>query len=233
MRLLVVEDEPELGALLLAHLSRAGLAADRAPTLADAEALLSTCTFDLIVLDRRLPDGSGVDLIKRLRARGVGTPMIMLTAADSIAERVEGLAAGADDYMVKPFAMEELVARIRAALRRPGAALGVELRLGNICFNSQTREVSVAGAPLVLARRELAALESLMRADGRVVTRDALEEAIYTLDDERQSNALESNVSRLRRHLEAAGADVAVRVVRGIGYRLERAQAGMTGERVA
>lgn len=222
MRLLVVEDEPDLGSLLQGNLGRAGMAADLAPSLADAEALLGTCAYDLIVLDRRLPDGSGIELIRRLRTRGSAVPVIMLTAADSIAERVEGLSAGADDYVVKPFAIEELVARIRAALRRPGASLGVELTQGNVVFNTQTREVRIAGAPAVLARRELAALESLMRADGRVVTRDALEDAIYSLDDERQSNAMESNLSRLRRHLEAAGADIMVRVVRGIGYRLER-----------
>ncbi len=221
MRILMVEDEPELGVLLQANLGRAGLAVDLAPNLADAQALLDTCPYDLILLDRRLPDGSGLDFLKRLRARGVQTPVIMLTAADAIAERVEGLSAGADDYVVKPFAQEELVARIRATLRRPGSALGVTLASGNVVFNTQTRTVSIAGKPVLLARRELAGLETLMRADGRVVTRDALEDAIYALDEDRQSNVLESNLSRLRRRLEAEGADIAIRVVRGIGYRIE------------
>jgi DNA-binding response OmpR family regulator len=220
LRLLLVEDEPDLGKLLQQKLEHSGFAADLATNLADADACLSTNQYDLIVLDRRLPDGTGLDLLRRLRAGTNYTPVILLTAADAIPDRVEGLAAGADDYIVKPFALEELVARIRNVLRRPGSALGVTLNTGNIVFNTQTREVGIAGRPVILPRRELGILECLMRAAGRVVTRDTLEAALYGQDDDRQSNVVESHVSRLRRHLESEGADHVIRVVRGVGYRL-------------
>lgn len=225
MRLLAVEDEPELGRLLLDNLARAGLATDLAPCLGDAEALLGTCAYDLILLDVRLPDGSGLDFLRRLRARRNETPIILLTAADSLEDRVRGLSEGADDYVTKPFAIEELVARIRVVLRRPGRALGLTLDMGQVGFNTVTREVTVAGQPLTLARRELAALEVLMRADGRVVTRQSLEDAMYALEEDRQSNVLESTLSRLRRRLEASEAGLAIRVVRGVGYRLAQDRA--------
>ena len=221
MRLLLIEDEPDLGRLLQHNLGRNGFAVDLAPSLADARAYLATCQYDLLVLDRRLPDGEGMELLLQLRARANQVPVIMLTAADSIPDRVEGLGAGADDYIVKPFALEELVARIRAALRRPGAALGTVLTVGNLAFNTQTREVSIAGRPAALPRRELSLLETLMRAGGRVVTRDTLDSALYGLEEDRQSNVLESQVSRLRRSLETEGADATIRVARGIGYRLD------------
>lgn len=220
MRLLAVEDEPDLGHLLLDNLARAGLATDLAPCLEDAEALIATCAYDLILLDVRLPDGSGLDFLRRLRARRNETPIILLTAADSVENRVRGLTEGADDYVTKPFALEELIARIRVVLRRPGRALGLTLETARVGFNTVTREVTIAGRPITLARRELAALEVLMRADGRVATRHTLEEAMYGLEEDRQSNVLESTLSRLRRRLEAERAGIAIRVVRGVGYRL-------------
>jgi DNA-binding response OmpR family regulator len=220
MRILAVEDEPELARLLLVNLSRMGFATDHAACVEDAHALLDTCSYDLVLLDVRLPDGSGVDLLRQMRARRQEVPVILLPAADSVDDRVAGLGAGADDYVTKPFALEELVARMRAVLRRPGRALSLTLTAGNICFNSVTREVCVGDRHVALARRELAALESLMRADGRVVTREALEEAIYGLEEDRQSNVLESTLSRLRRRLEAEGAKVGIRVMRGVGYRI-------------
>jgi len=229
LRLLLIEDEPDLGQLLHHNLGRSGFAADLAPNLADARAYLSTCQYDLLIVDRRLPDGEGMDLLRELRARSNQVPVIMLTAADAIHDRVAGLGAGADDYIVKPFALEELVARIRAALRRPGAALGMQLTSGNIAFNTQTREVTISGHAASLPRRELSLLESLMRAGGRIVTRDVLEAALYGLEEDRQSNVLESHVSRLRRSLEAAGADATIRVARGIGYRMDPGNAAAGG----
>ena len=230
MRLLLIEDEPELGRLLHHNLSRNGFAADLAQTLADARAFLATCRYDLLVLDRRLPDGQGIDLLRELRGQANHVPVIMLTAADAIQDRVEGLGAGADDYVVKPFALEELVARIQAALRRPGAALGTLLTAGNVAFVTHTREVTIAGRAAALPRRELTLLESLMRAAGRVVPRDALESALYGLEEDRQSNVLESQVSRLRRSLEAEGADATIRVARGIGYRLDELAPASSGD---
>ena len=225
MRLLAVEDDLELGRLLVANLGRAGFAVDLAALFEDACALLLTCAYDLILLDLRLPDGSGLDLLRRLRAERNGTPVIVLSAADTLEDRLAGLRAGADDYIVKPFAEEELVARIGAVLRRPGNMLSLALTLGNVAFNCATREVAIAGRAIALARRELASLEVLMRANGRVVTREALEEAIYALDDERQSNVLESNISRLRRRLQGEGANIGIRVIRGVGYRIDTAPA--------
>jgi DNA-binding response OmpR family regulator len=220
MRLLAIEDEPELGQLLVANLGRAGFAVDLAGSMGDARDLLRTCQYDLILLDLRLPDGSGLDLLRRLRADRTETPVIILSAADALEDRIAGLHEGADDYLVKPFAVEELVARISAVLRRQGAALGVAFAIGNVVFKPVSREVEIDGRPVALPRRELASLEAMMRANGRVVTRDALEESIYALEDDRQSNVLESNISRLRRRLEAEGATIGIRVVRGVGYRL-------------
>ena len=221
MRLLAIEDEPDLGRLLTANLGQLGLAVDLAATLEDGAALLAACEYDMILLDLRLPDGSGLDLLKRLRAGRKDIPVIVLSAADSVENRVNGLREGADDYVVKPFAIEELAARIGAVLRRPGRTLGINLQMGNISLHSVSREVEVEGRAVVLPRRELAALEALMRADGRVVTREGLEDAVYSLEDDRQSNVLESSLSRLRRRLEAEGATIGIRVVRGVGYRIE------------
>lgn len=224
MRLLAVEDEPRLGENIVSNLTREGFAVDLAPTIADAEDYVSTNSYDLILLDLWLPDGSGLDYLRKLRRNRIAIPIIILSAADTVDDRVLGLTEGADDYIVKPFALPELVARIRVALRRPGAALGLELRIGNVTFNTATSSVSVDDHPLVVPRRELSILESLMRASGRVVTKHALEASAYALEDDRQSNVLESHVSRLRRRLEAADARVDIRVVRGVGYRLDEAK---------
>lgn len=225
MRLLAIEDEPELGALLVANLGRQGLAVDLAATLEDGLALVATCGYDLILLDLRLPDGNGLDLLRRLRATRVEIPVIVLSAADSVEDRVAGLCGGADDYVVKPFAIEELTARIGAVLRRPGRTLGLTLQSGNVGFNSVSREVVIDGRGIALPRRELATLEALMRADGRVVTREMLEDTVYALEDDRQSNVLESTISRLRRRLETEQASISIRAVRGVGYRIERLDA--------
>ncbi len=223
MRLLAIEDEPELGRLLTSNLGRLGLAVDLAGSLADGRSLLATCSYDLILLDLRLPDGSGLDLLRQLRAARNETPVIVVSAADAVEDRVTGLHEGADDYIVKPFAIEELAARIRVVLRRPGRALGTTLESGNVTFQTISRTVEIAGRGVVLPRRELGILEALMRADGRVVTREGLEEAVYSLEDERQSNVLESSISRLRKRLQSEGATIGIRVVRGVGYRISEA----------
>ncbi len=220
MRLLAVEDEVELAALLKANLARHGFAADSAGSLSEAETCLKSAHYDAVLLDRRLPDGDGLQLLRSLRAAGNNVPVISITARDSIEDRVAGLNAGADDYIVKPFALEELVARINAVLRRPGGALGLMLAVDSITFNTATREVRIAGRDVVLPRRELAVLEMMMRAAGRVVTRDKILEGLYGFDDEPTSNAVDANISRLRRHLKEAGSDVQIQVIRGVGYLL-------------
>jgi DNA-binding response OmpR family regulator len=223
MRVLAIEDDPELGRILVESLGDLGFAVDLAASLEDGGALLAACGYSIVLLDLSLPDGSGLRFLHGLREQGSEIPVIVLSAADSVGDRVAGFFEGADDYLGKPFAAEELAARMRAILRRAGRALSLSLRLGDVAFNSISRQVEVAGRSVALPRRELMALETLMRAEGRVVTHEALEEAIYALDDARESNVLESCISRLRRRLDAAGSTVAVRVMRGLGYRLEAA----------
>jgi DNA-binding response OmpR family regulator len=227
MRLLLIEDEPDLSQLISGNLSRAGFAVDTAASLDEAHAAVKTMRYDVMLLDLRLPDGDGLELLKSLRSRGDATPVIVLTARDAVADRVHGLNAGADDYLVKPFAIEELVARINAILRRPNEALGLRLRTSNLEFDTAHREAFVDGHAVQLPRREVGLLELLLRRAGRVVTRDALQDALYGGGDEIESNAVDANLSRLRKRLSESGAKVRIRAVRGVGYLIqESADAG-------
>lgn len=218
MRLLLIEDEAELSKLISGNLSRAGFAVDSATSLDEAHAAVKSMRYAAILLDLRLPDGDGLDFLKSLRGGGDGTPVIALTARDAVVDRVRGLNAGADDYLVKPFAMEELVARVNALLRRPNEALDLRLRVSNLEFDTAHREVLVDGQPLQLPRRELGLLELLLRRAGRVVTRDALQDALYSEGEEIESNAVDANLSRLRKRLSESGAQIRIRAVRGVGY---------------
>ena len=173
----------------------------------------------LAILDLGLPDGDGLSLLPTLRDQG-RMPVIILTARDQLADRVAGLDSGADDYVVKPVDMPELVARCRAVLRRPGDRSAATLRLGPLELDSVTRSASMHGKPVSLGRREITVLECLMRSSGRVVTRQALENAVYGFDDEVGPNALEASVSRLRRALDAAGCPTPIVTVRGLGWML-------------
>ncbi|MEP9366299.1 response regulator transcription factor [Xanthobacter sp. VNH20] len=223
MRLLLIEDEPEMASALAANFGRHGILLDHVANLADAEAALADHCHDALLLDRRLPDGDGLTLLARLRGglQGEGhIPVIVLTAQGDLSDRVAGLDAGADDYLAKPFAMEELLARLRAVLRRPSGLAARLTQAGRLAFDPEHREASVAGEVLDLPRRELLVLEALMRRPGRTVMREALVEAIYGFEDEVQSNALDAHISRLRRKLEAAGAGVEIHGIRGVGYLL-------------
>lgn len=226
MRILVVEDEPEIASLLRTALERQDIVVDHAVQLADAEEAARGGVHDAIILDRRLPDGDGLTLVPRLRALGVAIPVIMLTARRDLPERVEGLNCGADDYLTKPFALEELLARLRTVLRRAtglGLGLGVdEVRFGTLTFNLHHRAASVADSPVHLSRRELLVLETLIRRGGRTVSRAVLEDAVYGFQEEIQPNAIDPHVSRLRRKLTEAGAEVEIRSVRGVGYLLRQ-----------
>lgn len=220
MRLLIIEDVERLAEFMRTGLRREGFAVDACGTLEEAEAALAGVRYDTVVLDLMLPDGSGIELLKRLRARGDTTPVIVVTARERVADRVAGLNAGADDYLVKPFALDELVARIRALLRRPGAALGVVLRAGNVALDTTTREASVAGAKLALSRREARLLELLLRRVDHVVPKEVLEEKLAGFDEEITPNAVEVLVHRLRKRLSDSGADLAIHTLRGLGYLL-------------
>jgi DNA-binding response OmpR family regulator len=194
---------------------------DHAPTLAEAEEAISADVHAAVLLDRQLPDGDGLTLIPKLRARADGVPIIVLTARGELADRVAGLDCGADDYLAKPFAVEELLARLRAVLRRPAGLHPDIIHAGRLAFDFGHREASIDGAPLELPRRELLVLEALVRRMGRTVLRSALEEAVYSFDDEIQSNALDTHVSRLRRKLSEADARVEIHGIRGVGYLLK------------
>ncbi|MDA9523145.1 transcriptional regulator [Bradyrhizobium sp. CCBAU 11434] len=222
MRILLVEDEVEMAGALSSALKRYDMVVDHAPTLADAEEAISAEVHAAVLLDRQLPDGDGLTLIPKLRARADGVPIIVLTARGELADRIAGLDSGADDYLAKPFAVEELLARLRAVLRRPAGLSPDVIRAGRIVFDTGHREASIDGQPFELPRRELLVLEALIRRIGRTVLRSALEEAVYTFDDEIQSNALDTHVSRLRRKLAEADAGVEIHGIRGVGYLLKK-----------
>jgi DNA-binding response OmpR family regulator len=221
MRILLVEDEPELSLLTREALVRAGFAVDAAGDVAEAESHLGVASYDVLVLDLGLPDADGLTLLGRLRRRAEHLPVLILTARDGLDERVAGLDAGADDYLVKPFHMPELISRIRALLRRPNALNAALLEAGNLAFDPIGRTGAVDGEPLRLTAREAALLELLLRRAGRVVTRGAIEEGLYSFDNPLGSNAVEVLVHRLRRKLAEAGASAAVHTLRGVGYLLE------------
>jgi DNA-binding response OmpR family regulator len=220
VRLLVIEDELRIAEILKSALQRAGFTVDVISTCADAREALAHTVYDAAILDLGLPDGDGINLLAELRAAHNDVPVLVLTARDAVEDRVLGLDAGADDYLIKPFATAELVARTKALLRRPGGALGVILQAGNIALDTIGRDVKVGGALLQLPRRECAILEHLLRRQGRVVPKAVLEEKLYGIDDEVGSNAVPVHVHHLRRKLEDAQATAEIHTVRGIGYLL-------------
>lgn len=220
MRILLVEDEQEMASALRVALKRHDMVADHAASLLEAEDFVATDSYDAILLDRQLPDGDGLSLVSKLRAGGSATPVLVLTARGDTADKVDGLNVGADDYLAKPFAFEELMARLRALLRRPATVHSQVIRAGDLAFDVGHREASIRGEPMALPRRELLVLEALMRRMGRMVQRKSLMEAVFGLDDEIQSNALDTHVSRLRRKLAEAGVGVTINGVRGVGYLL-------------
>ncbi|QOZ76896.1 DNA-binding response regulator [Bradyrhizobium sp. CCBAU 53351] len=222
MRILLVEDEAEMACALASALKRYDMVVDHARTLAEAEEAISADVHAAVLLDRQLPDGDGLALIPKLRARAEGVPIIVLTARGELADRIAGLDGGADDYLAKPFAVEELLARLRAVLRRPAGLSPEIIHAGRLAFDLSHREASIDGTPFELPRRELLVLEKLVRRIGRTVLRSALEEAVYNFDDEIQSNALDTHVSRLRRKLADADAGIEIHGIRGVGYLLKR-----------
>ncbi len=218
MRLLLVEDNLRLSQLTTSGLRTAGFTVDFCQTAGDAEAALSTIAYDATVIDLGLPDMDGMDLLKRIRAKRRDIPVMILTARDGLKDRVAGLDAGADDYLLKPFAMEELVARVRALLRRPAEAVSDLLRFRNLALDSNRREVTVDGAAAALTRREFDVLETLIRNAGRIVSKSAIDEKLHGFGDDVSANAVEALVSRLRKRLRIVGADLNIVTVRGIGY---------------
>lgn len=220
MRILLVEDEPRLAESLRAVLERERFIVDHANGVAAAREASTLTTFDLVLLDRSLPDGEGLSLLPALRTDSPGIHVIVLSARNGVNDRVAGLDGGADDYLTKPFSIDEMLARIRAVRRRPVALAGAKISAGSLVFNLAHEEVEVDGARIDLPRRELRVLAALIKRRGRTVQREALENAVFGFDDEIQSNTLDSHVSRLRRRLNAAGARLEIHAIRGVGYLL-------------
>lgn len=218
MRLLLVEDSARLGALVRDGLGRDGFAVDWRQDLAGATEAIHSAAYDLILLDLGLPDGDGLDWVRALRRSAVLTPILVLTARGGLEDRVTGLDAGADDYIVKPFEASELAARCRAILRRPGQRMTPVLHLGDLSFDVASRQAGWRDRPIELSRREGDLLETLMRRAGTVVTRGALEESLYAFNEPVTPNAVEVAVSRLRRKLDEAGCAGRLHTVRGLGY---------------
>jgi len=218
MRLLVVEDNEQLAELLTKGLQTAGYEIDVLSTLEEASAVLRTTFYAGLILDLGLPDGDGLTLLRDLRHRNNPIPILVLTARGGLNDRVQGLRSGADDYLVKPFALEELLARLEAQLRRPGSLVGSSLRIANLEFDTQNRQASIDDQPQVLSSRETAVLELLMRSKGRVVSKKQVEDHIFGLSGEVASNAVEVYVHRLRKQLSDKGAKVQIHTIRGVGY---------------
>jgi DNA-binding response OmpR family regulator len=221
VRILLVEDEADMADVLTTALKRQDIVVDHAARLEIAEEACRSGLHDAVLLDRHLPDGDGLSLIPFLRRERPGLPVIVLSALGSADQRVEGLDVGADDYLAKPFSTDELLARLRAVMRRPSQIGESAVYVGALKFDLTERFAEVAGEKIDLTRRELLALEILVRRSGRTVSRGALEEAVYGYDDEIASNSLDAHISRLRRKL--AGADVEIHGIRGLGYLLRAA----------
>ncbi|HEX6703483.1 MAG TPA: response regulator [Albitalea sp.] len=214
MRLLLVEDDRMIGDSLRSALRLEGHAVDWVRDAAAAEATLSSERFDIVLLDLGLPKGDGLDVLRGLRQRGDRTPAIVLTARDGLGDRVAGLDAGADDYLVKPFELDELNARIRAVLRRHEGRAEPLLRHGAVTLDPATRQVTRDGEPVLLSAREFAVLEALMARPGALLSRAQLEDRLYGWGEEIESNAVSVYIHQLRRKL---GADF-IQNVRGVGY---------------
>jgi DNA-binding response OmpR family regulator len=218
MRILIIEDERDLSELIMSALERAGFSADCVSSLEKAASAVAVAIYDAVILDLTLPDGDGLVFLRTLRRDGHRLPVLILTARDAPEDRVKGLDNGADDYLVKPFHMPELISRIRALLRRPNAALGVTLTLSNLEFDTTGREVRVGGKAVLLTPREMSMLEILLRQQGKVVVRESIEQRLYSFGQEFGPNAVEVLLHRLRRRLTQAQAQVAIHTVRGVGY---------------
>jgi len=229
MRLLIVEDDPALRQSLAASLRPAGFTVDEAATAAEAEYFASEYAVQVAIIDLGLPDRSGVELIQRLRAAGRRFPILVLTAREHWQDKVAGLNAGADDYVVKPCHLDELKARINALLRRAAGQAEPVLRSGPVAVHTDRREVRVGGQPVQLTAFEYRLLEMLVLRAGRIVSKAELTDQLYDQDFERESNVIEVLVTRLRNKLDPDRSLNLIETVRGQGYRMPRAEPSPAG----
>ncbi|MGY2290039.1 response regulator [Pseudomonas sp. SDO528_S397] len=222
MHVLVCEDDELIASGIVAGLGAQGLTVERVGTAAAARAMLKVAEFDVMVLDLGLPDEDGLKLLQHLRSQGLEIPVLILTARDSVTNRVDGLQAGADDYLLKPFDLRELAARLHTLLRRVAGRSVNLIEHGRLTYNPSSRETLLGGQPVDLSRREQALLQALLQNRGRVLSSEQLKDSVYGLSDELESNALNVHIHHLRRKL----GNGIVETVRGLGYRLGPADDG-------
>ncbi|MBH9307883.1 response regulator [Pseudomonas aeruginosa] len=216
MHVLLTEDDDLIASGIVAGLNAQGLTVDRVASAADTQALLQVARFDVLVLDLGLPDEDGLRLLQRLRQQGVDLPVLVLTARDAVTDRVAGLQAGADDYLLKPFDLRELGARLHTLQRRSAGRCVNVIEHGRLSYDPSTRETWLDGRPVELSRREQALLQALRNSRGRILSGEQLKDSVYGFGDEVESNALNVHIHHLRRKLGNA----IVQTVRGLGYRL-------------
>ncbi|MGJ4905434.1 response regulator [Bradyrhizobium sp. HKCCYLS2058] len=216
MRILLIEDDTILGAAVRDQIVSDGHSVDWVTRLDAAREYLGTAAYDLLLLDLMLPDGRGIGLLRDRRAKGDVTPVIILTALDQLSDRIEGLNAGADDYMIKPFDLSELTARLNAVARRYAGNPNPLIRIGDIQIDLAARSIARAGKNIALTAREWVLLETFLQRPRQVLSKSLLEERLYSFGEEIESNTIEVHVSRLRKKLGHA----VIETVRGLGYRL-------------
>ncbi|MCX7627128.1 MAG: response regulator [Methylophilaceae bacterium] len=219
MRILIVEDDPTLADGLTRSLQQSGYAVDCAVNGEQASSMLRDGVYDLAILDLGLPRLDGIEVLRRLRQQGGRTPVLILTARDAVESRVQGLDMGADDYMIKPFSLIELEARIRALIRRGQLGSNIPLSCGRLTFDPSARRAYIENRALELSAREIGVLEVLMLRQGKVVNKEQIMEALCNWDEDLGDNAIEVYIHRLRKKLECSG--VRIRTLRGLGYLLE------------
>ncbi|MDH4268777.1 MAG: response regulator transcription factor [Dehalococcoidia bacterium] len=221
MRILVIDDDRRLCAVIKRGLLEEGYAVDLAYDGEEGEYLAEVNPYDLIILDIMLPNKDGIEVCRELRAKKINTPILMLTAKDTVEDRVRGLDTGADDYLVKPFAFNELLARVRALLRREGMPKSPELRVADLTLNTLTRQIWRGQRPIELTTKEYVILEYFMRHPNVVVTRTMIEEHAWDYDFDSLSNLVDVYIRRLRRKIDNEGEESLIQTVRGAGYRLK------------
>ncbi|NPV81401.1 MAG: response regulator transcription factor [Firmicutes bacterium] len=221
MRVLIVEDEPKIAAFIKQGLEEEGYAVDVAQDGESALDYAESAQYDLLILDIMLPKKDGISVCQELRKRGIKTPILMLTARDTIDDRVEGLDAGADDYLVKPFAFRELLARLRALLRRPREVTPARLQAGDLILDTATRRAERGGRVIDLTLREYALLELLMRHKGQVLSRTQIAEHVWNFDFYSESNIVDVYIRYLRQKIDADFQPKLIQTVRGVGYKID------------
>ncbi|MWJ27655.1 response regulator [Halomonas sediminis] len=221
MHVLLIEDDALVASGIRAGLMTFDFVVDHVSTMAAARQAMQAVASDVVILDRGLPDGDGMSLLEEWRAAGVATPVLILTARDAVRDRVDGLQGGADDYLVKPFDLDELVARLRALLRRAAGRSSAMIQHGSLTLDPRARAISVDGHQVPLSRRELVLLETFLQAPRSVLSANQLKDSLYGMSDDVESNALNVHIHHLRRKL---GTGV-IETVRGLGYRLGKPEA--------